>query len=77
MTNGVGLYNVRFDHELERALENARARRAEALVLTAAGNQRAADVLLAAAQVCDDSAEFWGEEIRILQAKMAGRGGLR
>lgn len=76
MTNGVGLYNVRFDHELECALENARARRAEAAVLTAAGQHHAADILLATAQVCEDSAEYWGEEIRILEAKMSGRGSL-
>jgi hypothetical protein len=74
--NEVGLYNVRFDHERNRALENARTRRAEAQVLATAGDHRAADVLLAAAHVCEDSAEYWDEEIRILQAKMGRRGGL-
>jgi hypothetical protein len=69
----VGLYNVQFDHERDRALENARARRAEAQVLTEAGNQRAAAVFLAAARIYDGSAQYWEEESRILRARTSCR----
>ncbi len=61
------LYGVRLDRERDRAQRNASARRAEAIGAYAAGHLLEAASLLLAAQVYEDSARYWAEELRIFE----------
>jgi hypothetical protein len=58
------LYNVRLEHEREVSELKARAWRERARGLELTGQRLAADILRAAARVCDDSARYWELEIR-------------
>jgi hypothetical protein len=60
------LYGVQLDRERDLALQNARAMTEESRVLADAGQRRAADVLLAAARVYQESAVYWERELQHL-----------
>jgi hypothetical protein len=64
MTNAAYRYSIQLDHELHVARWNARARLEEARVRAAAGEQLVADILLVAARMYEDSAQYWEEELR-------------
>jgi len=65
MTTESYLYNVRLDHEREVSELKARVWRERARGLELTGQRLAADILRAAARVCDDSARYWELEICI------------
>jgi len=69
MTTESYLYNVRLEHERELSELKARAWRERARGLELAGQRLAADILRAAARVCDDSARYWELEIRIQRGR--------
>jgi hypothetical protein len=62
------LYNVTLEDERDLASVNARSRREEAIALELKGQRIAADIFRLAARMYDDSARFWEQERRRLEA---------